>query len=213
MRAAGGQSGSQPGGSAGSAAEKPQLSYPRHLLGVRQSAPSVVVLAERGERPLWQRWLRRAAKLWNRTLAEQPGGRMLQALHSSIHLAATPQTPARQSWAAQLAAGLAAVGIQLDMQQPAPVDLGELGDASQLAELQAAVAKGGASRLEPYVHNVAGAHHVWAAQGLLGRSAAAAGPRGACAAAHRVALGRRRDRLLAAAPPRGASLPPLPRRH
>ena len=129
MRAAGGQSGSQPGGSAGSAAEKPQLSYPRHLLGVRQSAPSVVVLAERGERPLWQRWLRRAAKLWNRTLAEQPGGRMLQALHSSIHLAATPQTPARQSWAAQLAAGLA-VGIQLDMQQPAPVDLGELGPAA-----------------------------------------------------------------------------------
>ena len=48
----------------------------------------------------------------------------------------------------------------LDLQQPAPVDLGKLGDAAQrrqLAQLQTAVAKGGARRLEHYVHNVVGA--------------------------------------------------------
>ncbi|EFN58440.1 hypothetical protein CHLNCDRAFT_50203 [Chlorella variabilis] len=45
-------------------------------------------------------------------------------------------------------------------EQPAPVDLGKLGDAAQrrqLAQLQTAVAKGGARRLEHYVHNVVGA--------------------------------------------------------
>ncbi|EFN60091.1 hypothetical protein CHLNCDRAFT_133405 [Chlorella variabilis] len=50
--------------------------------------------------------------------------------------------------------------MQLDLQQPAPVDLGELGEAAQcrqLAQLQEALAKGGASRLEHYVHNVVGA--------------------------------------------------------
>ena len=66
-------------GSAGSAAEKLQLSYLRHLLEVRQSTPNAVLLAETGERPLWQRWLRRAAKLWNKTLEERPGSLLQQA--------------------------------------------------------------------------------------------------------------------------------------
>ncbi|EFN54465.1 hypothetical protein CHLNCDRAFT_52903 [Chlorella variabilis] len=54
----------------------------------------------------------------------------------------------------------AALRRELDLQQPAPVDLGELGEAAQrrqLAQLQEALAKGGASRLEHYVHNVVGA--------------------------------------------------------
>ena len=147
-------------GSAGSAAEKLQLSYLRHLLGVRQSTPNAALLAETGERPLWQRWLRRAAKLWNKTLEERPGSLLQQALLSSVQLADGAHPLAQQSWAAQLAAGLAAVGMQLDLQQPAPVDLGELGEAAQrrqLAQLQEALAKGGACRLEHYVHNVVGA--------------------------------------------------------
>ena len=147
-------------GSAGSEAEKLQLSYLRHLLGVRQSTPNAALLAETGERPLWQRWLRRAAKLWNKTLEERPGSLLQQALLSSVQLADGAHPLAQQSWAAQLAAGLAAVGMQLDLQQPAPVDLGELGEAAQrrqLAQLQEALAKGGASRLEHYVHNVVGA--------------------------------------------------------
>ena len=170
--------------------------------------------------PLWQRWLRRAAKLWNKTLEERPGSLLQQALLSSVQLADGAHPLAQQSWAAQLAAGLAAVGMQLDLQQPAPVDLGELGEAAQrrqLAQLQEALAKGGASRLEHYVHNVVGAPNLAPAmfgqrEDLPGCSTASAGPRGAGAAAHRVALGRGRDRPLDAAPPRAASLPPLPRR-
>jgi hypothetical protein len=30
-----------------------------------KQTPTAVVLAEAGERPLWQRWLLRAVKLWN----------------------------------------------------------------------------------------------------------------------------------------------------
>ncbi|EFN57046.1 hypothetical protein CHLNCDRAFT_143762 [Chlorella variabilis] len=50
--------------------------------------------------------------------------------------------------------------MQLDLQQPAPVDLGEQGKAAQrrqVTQFQEALAKGGASRLEHYVHNMVGA--------------------------------------------------------
>ncbi|EFN51386.1 expressed protein [Chlorella variabilis] len=69
----------------------------------------------------------------------------------------------RHAWRASPAPDLA-VGdetvLTLGGEQPAPVDLGELGEAAQrrqLAQLQEALAKGGASRLEHYVHNVVGA--------------------------------------------------------
>jgi hypothetical protein len=32
---------------------------------MRKGTPTAVVLAETGERTLWQRWLLRAVKLWN----------------------------------------------------------------------------------------------------------------------------------------------------
>ena len=110
--------------------------------------------------PLWQRWLRRAAKLWNKTLDERPGSLLQQALQSSVQLADGGHPLAQQSWAAQLASGLAPAGMQLDLQQPAPVDLGEQGKAAQrrqVTQFQEALAKGGASRLEHYVHNMVGA--------------------------------------------------------
>ena len=76
------------GVSTGCAAEKLHLACLRNLLGVRQGDPSLVTLAETGERPLWARWLLRAARLWNR----------LQALLASAALAMAPgsRQPARQ---------------------------------------------------------------------------------------------------------------------
>ena len=50
-------------GSTGCKAERLHLSFLRHMLGVRQGTPNAVVLAETGERPLWARWLLRAAWL------------------------------------------------------------------------------------------------------------------------------------------------------
>ena len=146
-------------GSAGSAAERLQLTYLRHLLGVRQGTPSAVVLAETGEQPLWQRWLRRAAKLWNRALEEPQGSLLRQALAASCGAAGGGQPAARQSWAQQLAAGTAAVGMPLDLAQPAPIDVQQLTASMrerQAGQLQAAAAQEGASRFRHYVAGVCG---------------------------------------------------------
>jgi hypothetical protein len=146
-------------GSSGSAAEKLQLSYLRRLLGVRQSTPNNVVLAETGQQPLWLRWLRRAAKLWNRLLTEQRGSLLQQALAANTQLAAHSQPPSRQSWAAQFAAGLAAIGMPLNLQQPAPLDLEAAtsqGQQRQLQQLHTAATREGASKLQHYVQHVCG---------------------------------------------------------
>lgn len=141
-------------GSAGSAAERLQLSYLRQLLGVRQGTPNAVVLAETGEQPLWQRWLRRAAKLWNRALEQPQDSLLRQALVASCSQADGSQTAARKPWAEQLAAGMAAVGLPLDLAQPSPIDLKQLaasGRERQAAQLRASAEQEGASRLQHYV--------------------------------------------------------------
>ena len=147
-------------GNAGSAAEKLQLSYLRHLLGVRQGTPNAVVLAETGEAPLWQRWLRRAAKFWNKLLAEEEGSLVHMALQASIRLAGSGAAPpARQSWAAQLAAGMTALQLPLALEQPAPVNLEELMEAAQkrqLAQFHQAATRAGATKLQQYEVNVWG---------------------------------------------------------
>jgi len=147
------------GGSGGSAAERLQLGFMRQLLGVRQSTPNAVVLAETGEQPLWLRWLRRAGKLWNRVVAEQPESLVRRALAASIHLAAEQRPSARQSWAAQLAAGMAAIGMPLDLAQPAPISLPQLLDQGlqhQARQLTAAAQREGSSKVRHYVHGTRG---------------------------------------------------------
>lgn len=148
-------------GSAGCAAEKLHLSFLRHLLGVRQGTPNAVVLAETGQRPLWMRWLLRAARLWNRALAEPPDSLVRQAVAASAAQAAEPGSrgPARQPWAQQLAAGLAAVGIELDLADPRPVSRAAVRNGCQqrqLEQLVAAAERSGATKLRHYVNGVRG---------------------------------------------------------
>ena len=149
------------GGSTGCAAERLHLAFLRNLLGVRQGTPSLVVLAETGERPLWARWLLRAARLWNRLLAAGDGNLARQALLASAALAAAPgsRQPARQPWAQLLAVGLEAAGVQLDLCNPQPVSLAALREgcqARQLQQLQEAASRPGASKLQHYVTGVQG---------------------------------------------------------
>jgi len=147
------------GGSGGSKAEQLQVGYLRQLLGVRQCTPTAVVLAEAGEQPLWLRWLRRAAKLYNKIVAMDPSSLVHQALAASIHLAAGSHVLARQSWAAQLAAPLAAIGMAVSLADLSPISLQEVHDRGlqfQAARLVAAAAKDGASRLRHYVDGVGG---------------------------------------------------------
>ena len=137
------------------------IQYLRQLLGVRQSTPSAVVLLEAGEQPLWLRWLRPAAKLWNSMLEAPPDSLLQQALAASRQLAeATPAAAAaRQPWAAQFAAAMAAVGQPVNLREPAAVSLNELvesGQERQLAQLTAAATREGASKLQHYVRQVWG---------------------------------------------------------
>jgi hypothetical protein len=77
----------------GAKAERLHLANLRRLLRVRQGTPNAVVLAEAGERPLRQRWLVPAVKLWNVAMAAE-----------RLAVAAGHCIPARQPWAQQLAA-------------------------------------------------------------------------------------------------------------
>lgn len=159
--AAGGGSGSGGRCSSGSLAEALHLGHLRRLLGVRQATPNAAVLAETGEQPLWVRWLRRAARLWNRLLAEPAGSLLRRALDTSLQLAMeAPSTPlARRSWAAQLAAAMAAVGMPLDLLNPRPVNLERLKSAALARHVQLvseAAAAPGATKLAFYVGLVRG---------------------------------------------------------
>lgn len=148
------QAAASPHGNSNNAAEKLQLSFLRRLLGVRQGTPNAVLLAEAGHSPLWLSWLRRAARLWNKILAEQPGSLLRQTLAASIQLAAVTQQSARQSWAAQLAAGMAAIGMPLDLQHPAPIPLKQLtscGRQRQLQQFQSLATRVGASKMQHYM--------------------------------------------------------------
>ncbi|KAI3436385.1 hypothetical protein D9Q98_002439 [Chlorella vulgaris] len=146
---------------AGSKAERLHLAHLRRLLGVRQGTPTAVVLAEAGERPLWQRWVLRAVKLWNLAVTAEQSSLLWQAMTASVALAVAPghRIPARQPWAQQLAAALAAIGVQLDLHQPQPVCKAAVQSACsawQLKQLQDAATREGASKLQHYTQGVWG---------------------------------------------------------
>jgi hypothetical protein len=148
--------------SSGSKAEALHLSFLRQQLGVRQSTPNAVVLTELGELPVWLRWLKRAARLWNRLLAQPSGSLLRRALDTSMALALEApagQLRARQSWAGQLAAAMATIGIPLDLQQPVAIGRKQLqrcGLEHHLQQLGAAATREGASKLRHYVVDVCG---------------------------------------------------------
>jgi hypothetical protein len=147
--------------SSGSKAEALYLGYLRQQLGVRQSTPSAVVLTEMGELPLWLRWLKRAARLWNRLLAQPPDSLLRRALGASLALAleAPAGQLARRPWAGQLAEAMAGIGMPLDLQQPAPIGrkaLERCGLEHHLRQLGDAATREGASKLRHYVEHVRG---------------------------------------------------------
>lgn len=147
--------------SGGSKAEALHIRFLRQQLGVRQSTPNAVVLTELGELPLWLRWLKRAARLWNRLLAQPAGSLMRRALHTSITLAleAPAEKLVRQSWAGQLAAAMEAIGMPLDLQQPTTIGrkaLQRCGLEHHLEKLRQGGTREGASKLLHYVQNVRG---------------------------------------------------------
>jgi hypothetical protein len=100
-----------------------QTAFLRHLLGVRQSTPALVLLAETGQRPLMARWAAQLGRFWNTVLAADETTLVMRALRDSCALAgeagaaALPQRP----WAGQVAAALHAYGVDVDLRRPQPV--------------------------------------------------------------------------------------------
>jgi hypothetical protein len=156
---------------AGSRPERLHLAYLRRLLGVRQGTPNAVVLAEAGERPLWQRWLLRSVRLWNTAVAAEQSSLLRRAVAASAAMAAAPghRNPAAQPWAQQFAAALAAIGMQLDLQQLEPISKTGVQAACherQLQQLQAAATREGASKLQHYTQLVCGGNLTAASMGV-----------------------------------------------
>ena len=210
------------GGSTRCAAEKLHLGYLRQLLGVRQSTPNAVVLAETGVRPLWARWLLRTTRLWKRALAAPEDSLLRQAVMTSAALATAPgsRTSARQPWAQQLAAALIAAGVELDLSKPQPISREAVRNCcaqQQLEQLLTAADNPAATKDPALRHRRAGRHprrnqplHTC---GLPDSGASALPVRGAGAVAYRLPLGRRGDREMAGPQPRAPGVPTLQRRH
>ena len=131
--------------------------------GAQESAPRATVLAETGEPPppLHAHWLARTARFWNSLVAAPEGSLMRQVLDASLQLAAE-HTPSRHRgphgiaqlpWAAQLQSALAEAGIAADLQQRQPLQPEAVQEAAlqhYLQDLQTAVQRRGASRLQHY---------------------------------------------------------------
>ena len=190
--------------SAGNAAEKLQLCY-------------LCVCWECACAP--QCRLRRATKVWNKTLDAQRGS-LLQQGAAVQHAASSTRPPLVAATLGRPHSGSRAAG-------PAAAGPSRPGRAGRCSAAPAAGANSTNSRrcwqrarrpagalcAQRCGRPQPGARHVWAAREVLGCSTAAAGLRGAGAASHWIALASRRDRPLDAVHPRVASLPPLPRRH
>jgi hypothetical protein len=92
--------------------ERVHRGFLRRLLGVRESTPSAVVLAELGRYPLMVLAVVQVCKYWNRLMAMGSDRLVHLAFLESVRLAALPTRHAvRASWAAQVASLLAVTPI------------------------------------------------------------------------------------------------------
>jgi hypothetical protein len=96
----------------------------RRLLGVRTGTPNVAVLAEAGQYPLQAVAAKLLLNYWNRLVDMDDSRLVKRAFVASAALA--PRTAARsahKSWAGQVSAVLAAMGLPCDLAEPQAVDV------------------------------------------------------------------------------------------
>jgi len=133
-------------------------SFLRGMLGVRQSTPTQVVLAETGRFPLTMFWAKLLARFWTRLVNMDDSRLTKQSFILNAQLAGCANRPlpvAHHPWAAQVSSLLTGLDIPVDLQAPAPVSETQVEKAMQarwLAEL-AACEK---SKVQQYVHVVRG---------------------------------------------------------
>ena len=133
-------------------------SFLRGLLGVRQSTPTQVLLAECGRFPLVTSWAKLVARFWSR-LASMDDSRLTKQafiVNAQLALCAKRSLPAaHRPWVSQTAGLFEALGVPVNLHAPAPVSEAQVEKAMQarwLGEL-AACEK---SKVHHYVHVVRG---------------------------------------------------------
>ncbi|EFN53994.1 hypothetical protein CHLNCDRAFT_135985 [Chlorella variabilis] len=139
------------------ACERVQLEYLRGLLGVRDSTPALIVLAETGQLPLPAYWTLQVARFVS-NLQAMGGERVARlAMLDSVALAADTDTGlplARQPWAAQVSRVLAAAGAPCDLTADEGVAIPELAEA--LLERHVASYTHASVKVQRYIEDVWG---------------------------------------------------------
>ncbi|EFN58940.1 hypothetical protein CHLNCDRAFT_50487 [Chlorella variabilis] len=139
------------------ACERVQLEYLRGLLGVRDSTPALIVLAETGQLPLPAYWTLQVARFVS-NLQAMGGERVARlAMLDSVALAADTDTGlplARQPWAAQVSRVLAAAGAPCDLTADEGVAIPELAEA--LLERHVASYMHASVKVQRYIEDVWG---------------------------------------------------------
>jgi hypothetical protein len=106
------------------AADLVHRAFLRRLLGVRTGTPNVAVLAETGQYPLQVVAAKLLLNYWNRLVDMDDSRVVKRAFNTSAALAPlTASRSARKSWAGQMSAVLAAMGLPHDLAAPQTVDV------------------------------------------------------------------------------------------
>jgi hypothetical protein len=143
-----------------SVAERLQATWIRLLLGVRGGTPSAMVLAEPGAVPLYVRWLLRVARLWNCCLAASEGSVLRRVFMADARLAGGQPDGVlvhRRPWAGQLWQALAAVGVEVSLEEQAPIHICALRTAGLehfMGQIRAEAAERQHGRFWHYVEHV-----------------------------------------------------------
>ena len=139
-----------------SSCSRVHLSFLRHLLGVRQSTPSLVVLAETGRLPLAANWTVQLARFWNTLIKADDGSLLQRAFFDAIDLAeGASGALVCQPWAAQFAAAMHRMGVSVDLQRPGQLSVAAVRNACMAWQLQQLTGAEG-TKVTHYVRSVRG---------------------------------------------------------
>lgn len=115
------------------ACERVHLDFLRHLLGVRDTSPTLAVLAESGRLPTAVQWAIQTSRFVNRIVQLDDGRVAKQALLDNVALAAAGQGVGRgrQTWAAEVSDMFGLVGGPISLRMgglPDKVDVDEIAE-------------------------------------------------------------------------------------
>ena len=138
--------------------ENVHRAFLRRTLGVRQSTPNEVVLAEMGRFSLSVKWAKLTARFWTRLVGMDDDRLLKQAFLLSLDLAGRVQASlpaAHRPWAAQVVDLFQSLGMTINTELPPEVSDTEVMEAMQARQLDA-MAACGKSKVQDYIAHIRG---------------------------------------------------------